>query len=185
MGDEMTRRSEAFVVSNKVTASYEYEFSLIELRSALVSYFRRHLPAPDDSEDLAHEVLIRLFRLPAEHEISALRPYLFQMAKNVLIDWGRRNKVRCKTSHERLSDDIPDAAHSAFEGALIAREEIECVQTGLMELSARTRSIFLLRRLEGMKHQEIAANLGVSLSTVEKHVRLAGTYLKERLEQAA
>lgn len=185
----MTGPSETFLISKKSASSStpheDYESSIMELRSALVSYFRRHLPAPEDSEDLAHEVIIRLLRRPAEHKINALRPYLFQVAKNVLVDSVRRNNVRCKTSHEPLSDDIPDAAHAGFEGALIARQEMECVRTGLMELSARTRSIFLLRRLEGMKHQEIAANLGVSLSTVEKHVRLAAMHLKGRLERAA
>lgn len=158
--------------------------SLAQYRLALVAYFARRLSSPDEAEDLAHEVIIRLLRRQEQSSISALRPYVFEVARTVLIDRLRRNRSRCVTDHEPLTEAIPDAAHFECERALMAREDVESVRNSLSELPDRTRSIFILRRVEGMKHQEIAGNLGVSLSTVEKHVRIAMLHIKERLENA-
>jgi RNA polymerase sigma factor (sigma-70 family) len=163
----------------------ELETTIVNYRPALVAYFARRVSSPEEAEDLAHEVLIRLLGRQTTANITEIRPYVFEVAKNVLIDRGRRNRVRCTTSHEPLSDAIPDADHPECERAIMAREQVERVRTSLLELPDRTRSIFILRRLEGMKHQEIAGNLGVSLSTVEKHVRLAVLHLKGCLESTA
>ena len=160
------------------------ETSIVDYRRALVAYFARRLPSPEEAEDLAHDVIIRLLRQDLSR-IAALRPYVFEVAKNVLIDRGRRDRARCAPHHEPLSEAIPNAAQFECERTIMAREQVECVRTGLAELPDRTRSIFILRRLEGMKHQEIASNLGVSLSTVEKHVRFAALHLKGRLESTA
>jgi len=156
-----------------------------QVRQELVAYFIRRLPSPDDAEDLAHEVLLRLLRHDDPDSIVAMKPYLFEIAKNILIDRNRRGRIRCEASHEPLSDDMPDEDQVECERTIMAREDMECVRTGLMNLPDRTRSIFILRRMEGMRHQEIAGNLGVSLSTVEKHVRLAVQHLKGCMENAA
>jgi RNA polymerase sigma factor (sigma-70 family) len=156
-----------------------------KFRQELVAYFMRRLPCPEEAEDLAHEVLIRVLRCPDLEGIVAIRPYIFEVAKNAMIDRGRRGRARCESSHEPLSEMIPDEDQAECERTIMARQDIECLRSGLLELPDRTRSIFILRRLEGMRHQEIAGNLGVSLSTVEKHVRLAMLHLKGRLESRA
>ncbi len=156
-----------------------------QFRQELIAYFMRRLSSPEDAEDLAHEVLVRLLRRAEPGGIVALRPYMFEIARNILIDRGRRGRTRCETSHEPLSDDVPDEDQVECERTIMARDDVECVRNGLMTLPDRTRSIFILRRLEGMRHQEIAGNLGVSLSTVEKHMRLAVTHLKGCLENSS
>ena len=54
----------------------------------------------------------------------------------------------------------------------------------LLELPDRTRIIFVLRRLEGMKYSEIAHKLGISVSAVEKHMLRAMSYLTERMRDS-
>ena len=63
------------------------------------------------------------------------------------------------------------------ERVLIAREDLTEVLAYLDELGERTKNIFILFRLEGMRQKEIAALYGIGLSTVEKHVMAAAIQL--------
>jgi len=44
-------------------------------------------------------------------------------------------------------------------------------------LGARTREIFLMHRISGLKHRDIAAHLGITVSAVEKHIAKASLFL--------
>ena len=74
----------------------------------------------------------------------------------------------------RLVEDINP------ERVLIGRENLSEVLACLDELGERTKNIFILFRLEGMKQKEIAAHYGIGLSTVEKHVMAAAVRLAKR-----
>jgi RNA polymerase sigma factor (sigma-70 family) len=58
-------------------------------------------------------------------------------------------------------------------------ERLARVRAGLNELSPRTREIFLMHRLDGLKYLEIADMLSISVSAVEKHVARAMKFLAE------
>jgi RNA polymerase sigma factor (sigma-70 family) len=60
---------------------------------------------------------------------------------------------------------------------LAARERLQKVLAGLESLGPRTREIFLLHRLDGLKYREIAAQLGITVSAVEKHIAKATLFL--------
>ena len=66
------------------------------------------------------------------------------------------------------------------ERLLIIRENLTEVLACLDELGERTKNIFILFRLEGMRHKGIAAFYGISISTVEKHVMTAVLHLTKR-----
>jgi len=160
----------------------DFEPRAAAFRSALIRYFRRRVAEPEEAEDLAHDVLVRLFCRGGIADIKALQHYVYETAHSVFIDWTRRNKVRARRAHQELNDDIPDPAVFACDRILLSKEEVRRVNASLQQLPERTREIFFLRRLEGMKHGEIATSLGVSLSTVEKHVHRAATHLLEHAD---
>jgi RNA polymerase sigma-70 factor (ECF subfamily) len=66
---------------------------------------------------------------------------------------------------------------------LLGKERLVRATAVLLELPERTRVIFVLRRLEGMRFNDIAARLGISVSAVEKHMQRAITHLMRRIEQ--
>ncbi len=148
-----------------------------EFRSALIRYFARRVAEPEEAEDLAHDVLVRLFGRRGINDMQALQAYVFETAHSVFIDWTRRNKVRARRAHQPIDEDIPDPSIFACDRVLQSRQDVRRVTASLQQLPERTRTIFMLRRLEGMKYGEIATSLGVSLSTVEKHVHRATTHL--------
>ena len=56
------------------------------------------------------------------------------------------------------------------------------MRDGVEQLSPRTREIFLMHRLEGRKYREIASELGISPSAVEKHIARAMAHLTDWVE---
>lgn len=155
----------------------------VEFRSALIAYFLKKTRSLDDSEDLVQEVFMRLLNRGSASGIAAPRNYVFQVASNVLVDWSRRNKARGAGAHDCLVEALPDHEQISCERRMLARERFEFTRMGLQELPEKTQSILMLRRLDGKKNSEIAREMGVSLSTVEKHIHHATAHLKSRLEE--
>jgi RNA polymerase sigma-70 factor (ECF subfamily) len=56
---------------------------------------------------------------------------------------------------------------------LISRHRLERLLAGMEQLTPRTREVFLMHRLDGLRYREIAEELGISQSAVEKHMSRA------------
>jgi RNA polymerase sigma-70 factor (ECF subfamily) len=63
---------------------------------------------------------------------------------------------------------------------LEARQSLQTAVAALQALPERTRTIFVLRRLEGHAYRDIADQLGISVSAVEKHMVRAVQHLAAR-----
>ena len=157
-------------------------------RAPLMSYFRRRLHTPQDAEDLTQEVFLRILRrdeaLPSDHAEA----YLFQVAANLLRDRARQAGWRRANDHVSLDGPegpglTADPASSGLiedlgpERVLLSQEALAAALAALDQLGERTRDIFVLYRLEKMKHREIAALYGISVSSVEKYVARASEHL--------
>jgi RNA polymerase sigma factor (sigma-70 family) len=149
-------------------------------RPALLAFFLRRLRNHAEAEDLTQEALMRIAQ--RSDSIDPERPdaYVFQVAANLLRDRGRRLKVRA--SYQEVAAALV-AQHDERDPyrVLQSRESLVTVLAALKELPERTRTIFILFRLESMKHRDIADMLGVSVRTVENHVVQASVHLRNRL----
>jgi RNA polymerase sigma-70 factor (ECF subfamily) len=150
-------------------------------RPALLSFFRRRVGNHADAEDLTQEVLARIAARGGG--IDAARPdgYVFEMAANLLRDRARRERIRQRYrvgigAVEALRQEERDP-----DRVLQGRESLAAVVAALRELPERTRTVFILFRLENMKQRQIADMLGVALRTVEGDVIKASAHLRLRL----
>jgi RNA polymerase sigma factor (sigma-70 family) len=151
-------------------------------RPALLRYFRRKGLRPPDDEDAAQEVFIRLARREGlAEQVGRFDAYLFATAANVALDLRRLGQVRAAGRHDSYDEAVHGLSDHDPEEILQGREALDLVVVALKELPERTRTIFVLARLEQMKQAEIARRLGVSLNTVEKHLHTALAYLGERV----
>lgn len=153
-----------------------------EHRGALLRYFQRKGIKPPDDEDAVQEVFVRLARRNGlSSQVGRLDSYLFAVAGHVATDLYRMGKARAvgrqDVYEEALHAPSTCDACEIFEG----RETLRTVIIALKELPERTRTIFVLARLEHMRHIEIARRLGVSLNTVEKDLQKAAGYLGARV----
>jgi len=178
-------RSAAQKCDDELRAALDARF-----RSPLMGYFVLRVSNRDEAEDLTQEVFVRLIGVTTLHEIDRAEAFVFRIASNLLRDRSRRAKrwrwqsklpVEQETIDECVKELVEDRGP---ERVLLGRETLREVLGALDELGDRTRDIFLLFRLEGMKQQEIAVLHGISRSTVEKHVMKAVQHLAVRFGSA-
>ena len=139
-------------------------------RNALVAYFMRQLHDAALAEDLAQDVFARLATLAERGEIVNIEGYVFRIAKNLVRDSKRRSGVRLGYARAQLNERHAEFDTKDAERVVIARETLSQVTKVLDRLPERTRSIFVLYRLEGLSRKDIAEAYGISVSAVEKHL---------------
>ena len=139
---------------------------------ALLARLRRMLPSLDDAEEIAAETLARAYAATDYRRITAGRAYLFQIARNLLIDAARRDKI---VSFDLVADLDLLQADTGLEACLQARDELRHLQAAIDTLPIQCRRAFVLRRVYGHSVGEVAELMSLSVSTVEKHLTKAVT----------
>jgi RNA polymerase sigma factor (sigma-70 family) len=148
-----------------------------QMRPALVKYFRRRCGSMEEAEDLAQDVLVRALAHASWQSAEQAKGYIFRAAIN---RW--RDRQRMALTHG-VTVEWNDAAtvdldeEISPEHVLIVEQELHRVATALLQLSERTRDVFIMIRLEQMKQAAVAEMLGVSVSTVEKELVKALAHL--------
>jgi len=161
-------------------------------RKPLMSYFLHRARDRQDAEDLTQEVFLRILRRGDSVPLENAEVFLFSIAGNLLRDRARRKDTHRTTGHASLdapgfnfnnSGLLSDALveDRGPERVLLSQESLAEVLCALDELGERTRDIFMMYRLEKMKHRDIAALYGITVSAVEKHIAKAGVRLLQVL----
>lgn len=146
-------------------------------RAPLYAYFLRRTRNKADAEDLTHDVFVRLTRLDPGAELHNAEAFIFQTAANLMRDRGRRAQSRGESVDVSQAEVEARPGEPGPERVLQAKAELKLVMAALDTLSEKTRNIFILRRLEQMKCEEIASFYGISVSAVERHITRALAHL--------
>ena len=149
---------------------------------ALRRYFSKRVSA-NEVDDFVQEVFVRIQAHADGAPIQLLDRYLFAVAANVITDQARRRAVRHETAHESLAETHHPTEELTPERVLLDREALELVVTAIAQLPTRTRDVFVLHRFEEMSCTSIAAELGISISAVEKHIMKALRLLHRTLSK--
>lgn len=147
-------------------------------RLPLVAYFQRRVGSRIEAEDLTQEVFLRLVRRTDVETLDNPEAFVFRTAVNLLRDRYRRGKTQ--RDHLAEAGGQPVIEELSPERVFDSRQHLAMVVATLEELDERSRDAFILHRLEGMKHAQIAELYGVSVSSVEKYIIKALALLTER-----
>lgn len=142
------------------------------------AFIARQVP-PGDVDDVLQDVALRLQLCASRDPIDNGGGYLFQVARSVVFDRRRRDATRLRARHETLSDQHHPADPLSPARVAEGREQLARAMAALQALPERTRQIFMLHRFERMRYAEIAAQLNISVSAVEKHIMKAVRQLVE------
>lgn len=144
-------------------------------RTSLLRTLERMVNNHSTAEDLLQETYLRVTRALSERAIDHLEPFVFQTARNLALDHLRARKIHARTMVDDVPQDVVQsiaAPASSAEDAAHAEQLLERLNVSLSQLSPRQQQIFILSRLHGHSYQEIADELDVSLSTVQKELKL-------------
>jgi len=158
----------------------------------------RFTGSPDDAQDLAQEVFIKVFRTLKSFDSSkgAFTTWVTTVTRNLLVDHFRRTK------QERLTDSLDATASSDPDASSTSRGELiedtsavspdqkvsrsdtqKLVQQALQKLSPDLREAVILRDLQDMDYKEIAAALRVPEGTVKSRINRGRAELSRLLQR--
>lgn len=148
----------------------------------LVCFLNAKLGNRQVAEDVVHDAYLRVLERSSDTPIEQPRAFLYRTALNLVIDDHRRNALRQVEPLEILDNEERYFAQSP-QCPLDHGQRLDMLQRALAELSPACRESFLLRKIEGLSHAEIAEQLGISKALVEKHIVNAMKHCRLRIKQ--
>ncbi|MDR1356050.1 MAG: RNA polymerase sigma-70 factor [Tannerellaceae bacterium] len=151
----------------------------------LVRFSQTYVLSLQDAENIVQDVFLHLWenwnRIDSLINMNA---FLFMAVKNRCIDYLRK-QTQLKQKEQSLSElqekelQLNLYSLQTLDESNLTKGEIETiVANAINALPERCREIFILSRLEGLKHKEIAARLNISTNTVEGQMNIALRKLK-------
>ncbi|WP_245656358.1 RNA polymerase sigma factor [Novosphingobium naphthalenivorans] len=147
-----------------------FKQTVLPHEAALRARLRRIMANSDEIDDTVSETMTRAFAVDDFTRITNGRGYLFTIARNLIIDEARRSKV---VSYEVIADLDLIADDISAERKLQARDELRRLEAIIDTLPIQCRRAFILRRVHGKPVKAIAEEMGLSVSTVDKHIARA------------
>lgn len=132
-------------------------------------FFTRLLRSSDVAADIVQESYARVLALDSRTQpVGEPRALLYRIGKNLAIDQARQQKSEDRLLARLALADLVDT-HSPERNA-IACQRLQRLQRRLRRLPRKRREAFILVRVHGYSHADVAGRLGISIAAVEKHV---------------
>lgn len=162
----------------------------------LLNYFARAVRSRDRASDLVHEAYTRVLALEQSGQVvEQPRALLYRTARNLLIDQHRRQAVRAPHAAGDVAygaqgdGPVPDVAELPAPAALGPEAQAASAQ-GMAALLAtidalplRCREAFILHKFDGLSQAEVARQMGISVTMVERHIKLGMQACRARQAQ--
>lgn len=133
--------------------------------------------AENNPGDLVQEAFLKLWDNCHKVEEEKARSFLFTVANNQMLNELAKKKTVLNYSREKPKSHTSESPQYVMEES----EYMDKLQNALQSLTEPQRVTFLLNRVDGKKHKEIADMLGISRKTVEKRIYTALNILREKV----
>lgn len=152
------------------------------------NYLSGFLKDPVATEDLAHEVFIKLWEVRNRLDVqTSFEAYLLRTCRNSAITALKKTRVDSRLAQAAIKylESLPA---SALQPTTTLEKYDRLLDEAVASLSPQRRKIFLLCREEGKTYEQVAREMGLSINTVKEHMKDAlkalRTFLGERGELA-
>jgi RNA polymerase sigma-70 factor (ECF subfamily) len=178
---EVSIVSDADLMSN-IKAGNMWAFDQLYNRycKRLLSFSLSIVKSREEAENILQEVFLALWlnRNQISNEAS-VKYYIFTIAYNTSISALRR-----KAKDEKFLEQLKDLQELTAEPEDLQTEYSDLqgkLSEILNDLPARQREIFILHKVNGLKYQEIASKLNISVNTIENHMSRALKTIRSKL----
>ncbi len=128
---------------------------------------------PKEIEDIVQETYVRVCQIQRKEKIREPRSFLFKTAHNLALDHVKRAESRLAVSVEETGESgFCEAERSGDEtfDQVASDEEFSHFCEAVRQLPVQCRRAFVLKKVYGCSQREIAKEMNLSESTVEKHI---------------
>jgi len=128
----------------------------------------------EDASDLMQEAYLRLIRIEKPELIRHPEVYLFRIASNLVGEFFLKRKHSPKALNiEDIVDTGEDSDKGAFVESAYYKQELNDLECVFGDLPPLYREVIMLRKRDGLSHNEIAERLQISTHTVHKYMTRA------------
>ena len=164
---------------NKVKYNSEFE----KYYQDLFNYVRSMTSDIHTAQDIVHETYLRVHSAQEKTTIKNLKAFLYRVAKNQIIDEARRNirhenKAVSIMLNEKIHKENKDPSQHRLD-----HERKILLKQAISKLPDKCRQVFILHKFSEKSHKEVAAQLGIAVSTVEKHIIKALKYCRQYVKE--
>lgn len=145
--------------------------AFVKNRDFLARYLRRYFARQQDIEDVVQETFLRAYLSEQRNEIVHPKGFLFQIARNVALTELTRKSRQITDYLEESGIPVVAGTEASVDKEVEAQEMLGLYCEAIASLSDKCREVFLLRKVQGLRHKEIAERMSLSLSSVAKYLR--------------
>ena len=172
-----TEQIKGFREGNELAFRYIY----LHFSTKVYAFAFSFLKERQQSEEIVQETFLALWENRQKFdENRALEPYLFTIAKRLILDQLRK-VVSTSTMRAKLLAII-EKQHNETEEQIIFSDMLVFAERAINELPKQQQTVFRLSRVEGLSYEEIAEQLSLSKNTVKNHLIVAVKKLKSHFD---
>lgn len=131
------------------------------------------------ASDLAQNVFLRVWEKKIDIDMNTARSLLYKIAGDMFISHYRREKLEMNYKEALTMDSVDFSPEDQFLYDELYSRYIK----SLAELNEKQRTVFMMAKMDGLKYQEIADRLKLSVKAVEKRMSIALAYVKKTLQE--
>jgi RNA polymerase sigma-70 factor (ECF subfamily) len=193
------KNEKAGIIDANVSKSKHKTFNIMTRKSTVAETFLKYrsklmravgsIVGADDIEDIVQEAFIKSYEAELKQEIQYERTYMLKTARNLALNHVAKAENKNKQQLDDM-DILPyELVGHSLEKNVESKERFIHFCRATDTLSADVKRVFLLKKVYGMRQKEIAELVGLSESTVEKHVAkglmMCSRYLAELSKDSA
>lgn len=152
-------------------------------RQMLQQYLRKYLNSDEDIEDVIQDTYLRIYGIQDYTTVESPKALLITIAHNLAVELGRRRVSRATDAVADFDALGVSSNNPQLEEQLDARRRFEAFCLAVDSLPPVCRRVFVLRKVYKLSQAEISAVLGISQSTIEKHVTKGLVRCRNHLRQ--
>ena len=168
-----------------MTKRRSIEKTFIHYREQLVGAIRSIVRSADDIEDIVQETVVKSYEAELKQEIRYERTYMLRTARNLALNHVTKACERQNQSLDEMDVVPQNLTSDELEKQVESKERFLNFCRATDTLSVEVKRVFLLKKVYGMSQRDIADYIGLSESTVEKHVAKGLLQCSRYLQQLA
>lgn len=150
----------------------------------LVTHVRRRFGDAGFAREVVHDVCVQVLERPPATPVRVPLALLRRISHDLAVDRCRsedayRARVEGAAVVPDLESDAPDAAR-----VLDGQRELRWLKDAIAALPPRCQAVFVMHKVHGMPHAEVALRLGISRKAVEKHLHAGMAACRSHLARA-